>query len=148
MIAMAEDIEAATAPSSTIPTNSDTTSKLWELQSELEQLDQSDIEAMNDMELVRLREAIKAVEKKTETVRKELADDEIKSRIDPGESLLGLNYIESHNKYVAEDSITVIMRAVAKGINFHEFVDVDATTLADEYPELAEIGKSEYTYLR
>jgi len=144
-----EDSDAsATAPSRTTPTNQTTTSKLWELESELESLDESEIEAMSDTELVRLREAIKAVEDTSETVRKELADDGIKSRVAPGDSLLGINHIESHNKYVAEDAITVIMRAVSKGIDYTQFVDVNASTLASEYPELAEIGKYEYTYLR
>jgi len=144
-----EDSEAATTtPTRTTPTNDDTTSNLWSLQSELENLDESEIEMMSDTELVRLREALKAVEDTSETVRKELADETIKGRVAPGESLLGVNHIESHRKYVAEDAVTVIMRAVSKGIDWTQFVDVSASTLSSEYPELAEIGKHEYTYLR
>jgi len=144
-----EDSEAATTtPTRTTPTNSDTTSNLWSLNSELENLDESEIEAMSDTELVRLREALKAVEDTTETVRKELADETIKGRVAPGDSLLGVNHIESHRKYVAEDAVTVIMRAVSKGIDWTQFVDVSASTLSSEYPELAEIGKHEYSYLR
>jgi len=144
-----EDSEAATTTTTrTTPTNDDTTSNLWSLQSELENLDESKIEMMSDTELVRLREALKAVEDTSETVRKELADETIKGRVAPGESLLGVNHIESHRKYVAEDAVTVIMRAVSKGIDWTQFVDVSASTLSSEYPELAEIGKHEYTYLR
>lgn len=143
-----EDSEAVTTTTRTTPTNSDTTSNLWSLNSELENLDESEIEAMSDTELVRLREALKAVEDTSETVRKELADETIKGRVAPGDSLLGVSHIESHRKYVAEDAITVIMRAVSKGIDYTQFVDVSASTLASDYPELAEIGKNEYTYLR
>lgn len=144
-----EDSEATTtAPNSTTPVSDTTTSKLWSLNSELENLDVSEIESMSDTELVRLREALKAVEDTSEAVRKELADETIKGRVAPGESLLGVNHIESHRKYVAEDAVTVIMRAVSKGIDWTQFVDVSASTLSSEYPELAEIGKHEYTYLR
>ena len=144
-----EDSEATTtAPNSTTPVSDTTTSKLWSLNSELENLDVSEIENMSDTELVRLREALKAVEDTSEAVRKELADETIKGRVAPGESLLGVNHIESHRKYVAEDAVTVIMRAVSKGIDWTQFVDVSASTLSIEYPELAEIGKHEYTYLR
>ena len=143
-----EDNEAATPSTSTAPMNSDITSNLWEIESELTNLDESEIAAMSDTELVRLREAIKAVESTSESVRKELADSELKERVAPGESLLGISHIESHRKYLAEDGTSVVMRAVAKGINFHDFVDVNASTLAKEYPELAEIGQQEYSYLR
>ena len=144
-----EDNEAVSPNARTAPTNNiDATTKLWEVESTLESLDESEVAAMSDTELVRLREAIKSVEDTSESVRKELADSEIKSRVAPGDSLLGINHIESHRKYVAESDISVIMRAVSKGINFHNFVDINASTLADEYPELAEIGKQEYSYLR
>ena len=143
-----EDSNATAATASTTTQTTDTTSELWSLHSELKSLDESEIEAMSDTELVRLREALKAVEDKSETVRKELADSELKGRIPAGESLLGLKHIESHRKHVAEDAVTVIMRAVAQGVDYTDFVDVDTSTLASDYPDLAEIGKYEYTYLR
>ncbi|AGM11597.1 hypothetical protein M199_gp069 [Halogranum tailed virus 1] len=144
-----EDNEAAIASTSTTPTNnSDTTANLWAIESELDSLDAMDVAAMTNTELVRLREAIKAVEKVSESVRKDVADAELKERVAPGESLLGISHIESHRKYLAEDETSVVMRAVAKGINFHDFVSVNASTLAKEYPDLAEVGEQEYSYLR
>jgi NADH/NAD ratio-sensing transcriptional regulator Rex len=81
-------------------------------------------------------------------LRKELADETIKGRVAPGDSLQGLNHIQSHRKYLDEDTASVIMRAVSKGISWTEFVDVNASTLAKDYPELAEIGQQEYSYIR
>jgi hypothetical protein len=138
---------ATTTPTRTTPTNN-TTSELWSIHSKLKNLDESEIEAMNDTELVRLRQALKAVEDTSETVRKELADETIKGRVAPGDSLQGLNHIQSHRKYLDEDTASVIMRAVSKGISWTEFVDVNASTLAKDYPELAEIGQQEYSYIR
>jgi hypothetical protein len=144
-----EDNEAAVTKARTEPMKrSDTASKLSSLENELDTLDESEITSMSDAELARLRDTIKAVEDTSESVRKELVDDELKSRVAPGESLHGISHIESHRKYLAEDDMSVVMRAVAKGINFHDFVDVNASTLANEYPELAEIGEHEYSYLR
>ena len=144
-----EDEEATTTgPSQTMPVSDTTVSKLWSLHGELEDLDVSEVENMSDKELVRLRQALKAVEDVSENVRKEVADETIKGRVAPGESLLGISHIESHRKYAAEDAVTVIMRAVSKGIDYTQFVDVNASTLASDYPELAEVGKHEYSYLR
>jgi len=140
--------QSATAGNSTTHSNDDTTSKLWEAHSLLESIDESTVESMGDEELVRLREAVKAIDDLSETVRKDATDSELKDRIPVGGEIHGISHIESHRKFVDEDPVTVIMRAVAKEIDYTEFVDISATTLAKEYPDLTEIGENEFSYLR
>jgi hypothetical protein len=106
------------------------------------------VDTMGDNELVALRDAIKSLEDDIEEVRKEAVDSELKDRIPVGGSLLGLSHIGSHNKFLKEDDGTVVMRAVSKGIDYNDFVKVNASQLAKEYPDLAEIGEAEYSYLR
>jgi hypothetical protein len=114
----------------------------------LDEIEQEQIEQLSDRELVEIRSQLKNLEDTVEQVRKEQADAELESRVEPGESLLGLNRIQSHSKYVQEDASTIIMRAVGQGINYTEFVDINASKLAEVAPDIAEIGRSEYTYFR
>jgi hypothetical protein len=114
----------------------------------LDAMRESEIEAMDDVDLVELRTEIKELEDSVEDARKSVVDDELQDRIEPGESLLGLNHIESHNKGVSEDTGTIIMRAVSNGIDYTQFVSINASTLADVAPEIAEIEEYPYTYLR
>jgi len=72
----------------------------------------------------------------------------VKDRVNPGDSLLGLSHIKSHNKFVTEDAGKIIMRAVTEGIDYTEFISVKASKLDSIAPGIAEIKKSEYTYLR
>jgi hypothetical protein len=119
-----------------------------DLRDAIDSLDESDVSDMDDVSLVELRDEIKSLEDSVSDTRSDVVDDELQERIDVGDTLLGLSHIESHNKYVAESEISVIMRAVAKGIDYTNFVDVNASTLASDHPELAEVGEAEYTYLR
>ena len=113
----------------------------------LASLEDSDIESMSDEELVKVRSACKALEDISEETRKDL-DSEVKNRVNPGESLLGLSHIESHNKYVSEDAGTIIMRAVSEGIDYTEFISINASQLSDMAPDLCEVHRSEYSYVR
>jgi hypothetical protein len=114
----------------------------------LESVDEGEIKAMSDEELVDLRSEIKELEGDVEDFRKELVESELETRVDPGERLLGLNRVKSHSKYVVDDPSTVVARATAKGIDIDTFTKIKASKLADVAPELAEIGRSEYTYFR
>lgn len=114
----------------------------------LDELDESDVRELSDEKLVSLRTTLKELEDETEEARKSVADEEVSERIAPGESLLGLSHIQSHNKYVKEDIQKVVMRAVGKGIDYTEFVSLDASTLASDFPDLADVGEAEYTYIR
>jgi len=147
---MADQNATAAASGSTVTqtTAANLSSDVADLRDAIESLDDSDVDGMSDHELVELRDEIKSLEDAVSDVRKAVVDDELQGRIDVGDSLLGLNHIESHNKYVAESEISVIMRAVSKGIDYTQFVDVNASALADDHPELAEVGQAEYTYLR
>lgn len=121
---------------------------LSDLSEALESLESESFEDMADGRLVAIRTELKDLETQVESLRKDRADPALEERIEPGERLLGLQRVKSHNKYVDEDPQTVIMRAVGRGIDYTEFVSLDAPTLASEYPDLAEIGEAEYTYLR
>lgn len=148
---MSEDNNAtATASASTAiqSTAASLSRDVADLRDSLDSLDAGDVSDMDGVDLVGLREEIKELEDTVSDVRKGVVDDELQDRIPVGSSRFGLSHIQSHNKYVAESEISVIMRAVALGIDYTEFVDVNASTLADEHPELAEIGHAEYTYLR
>lgn len=114
----------------------------------LDSLESDDLAEMSDEELVEVRTHLKELEDTVESVRKEQADAELEERVEPGEKLLGLHRVQSHNKYVADDVGTVIGRAASRGIDYTEFVSIDASTLADVAPDLAEIGRAEYTYFR
>lgn len=114
----------------------------------IESVTEDDIEEMSDEELVKLRGELKKLEDTVEEARKKKADGVLKDRIEVGDSLYGLNHIQSHNKYVEDDIGAVIMRAVRREIDYTEFVSIKASKLADVAPEIAEIGEAEYTYLR
>jgi len=114
----------------------------------LDALEPDEIEDMDDLDLVELRTEIKELEDTVDEVRSDVVDAELEDRIEVGESLYGLSRIESHNKYLAEDAGKVIMRAVGQGIDYTEFVSVNASALASEHPDLAEVKRAEYTYLR
>jgi len=131
--------------------NSDSASlaeNLAGLRDRIESADSDRIADMADVDLVELRTELKALESDVNDMREDVVDDELTDRIEPGESLFGLNHIESHNKYLAEDAGTVIMRMVSDGMDWTEYVDVNASSLASDHPDLAEIGRYEYTYLR
>jgi hypothetical protein len=114
----------------------------------LESVDDEDLSALPDDVLVQLRNQLKALEDETEETRKKQAEEELRARVDPGEKLLGLHRVQSHNKYVVDDAASVVGRAVAEGLDYGEFVSINASKLADVAPHLAEIGESEYDYFR
>lgn len=128
------------------PEIEETHTRLADALESLEDLDEADVRELEDEELVSLRTTLKELENVTEDVRKDAADSVLRDRVDVGGRLQGLKRVQSHSKYVEDDVGEVVMRAVSEGINYTEFVDLDASTLADEYPELAEIGKHEYDY--
>lgn len=147
---MSDDNATATATGSTVSqvTAASLSQEVADLRDSLESLGAGDVDDMDDVDLVALREEIKSLEDTVSDVRSDVVDDELQGRIPVGDTLFGLSHIESHNKYVAESEISVIMRAVAKGIDYTQFVDVNASALASDFPELAEVGEAEYTYLR
>jgi len=114
----------------------------------LDAVEPDDVADMDDLDLVELRTELKELEDSVEDVRKDVAEAELETRVEPGEKLFGLHRVESHNKYVAEDAGVVIARAALQGINWTEFVDLKASKLASEHPGLAEIGRYDYTYFR
>lgn len=127
--------------------NSTIESDVSDVRDRLESLGADDVKSMNDVELVELREAVKQLEDTVESVRKDTVDAEVKDRVEPGDSLHGLKHVESHSKYVKDDVGRVVMRAVSRGIDYTDFVSLDASALADHEADLAEIGRNEYTYL-
>jgi hypothetical protein len=114
----------------------------------LESVDDADLSDLPDTMLVQLRGQLKELEDATEETRKKQAEQELRTRVEPGEKLLGLSRVESHNKYVIDDAASVVGRAVAEGVDYGEFVSINASKLADVAPDLAEIGESEYDYFR
>jgi hypothetical protein len=108
----------------------------------------TDVSELPDEQLVELWTELKDLADAVEDLRKDVVEPVMEQRVDPGERLLGINRIESHNKYVAEDDGAVVARAVSQGIDYTEFVSVNASTLASEHPDLAEIGEASYTYFR
>lgn len=143
--------DATTDDSTDSQTDDDSPSlaeRLAGIRERVDALESDDVDDMDDISLVELRSELKALEDAVEETRKNVADDELKGRMDVGENLYGLTLIESHNKYLEEDAGEVIMRAVSQGIDYTGFVQVNASTLADEHPDLAEIGEASYTYLR
>jgi hypothetical protein len=105
-----------------------------------------DVSEFSDEDLVNLRSELKDLEDTVETVRKDLVESELDTRVAPGERLHGLNRVQSHSKYVEEDAETIVARAVSHGVNYGQFVSISASSLADVAPNLATIGESEYTY--
>jgi len=134
--------------STTAPTQNDLAGDLQEIESRLDSLTEGEAQVLSDEELVRLRDAVKSLEDTVESTRKETVDEVVKDRVNPGDSLLGLSHIKSHNKFVTEDAGKIIMRAVTEGIDYTEFISVKASKLDSIAPGIAEIKKSEYTYLR
>lgn len=114
----------------------------------VDELTADEVAEMEDLTLAELRTELKELEDTVETARKDVADDELTARMEPGESLYGLTLVQSHRKYVAEDDASVVMRAVREGVDYTAFTEVNASKLAEVAPDLAEIGKHEYTYLR
>jgi hypothetical protein len=114
----------------------------------LDTVDRDEIADMTDEELVELRNELKDLEDTVEDARKDKAEDVLEDRVAPGEKLLGLHRVESHSKYVDDDVGAVIMRAVSNGIDYTEFVDIKASKLDEVAPDIAEIGRAEYTYFR
>jgi hypothetical protein len=114
----------------------------------LDTVDRDEIADMTDEELVELRNELKDLEDTVEDARKDKAEDVLEDRVAPGEKLLGLHRVESHSKYVDDDVGAVIMRAVSEGIDYTEFVDIKASKLDEVAPDIAEIGRAEYTYFR
>lgn len=135
-------------PESETITADELTDRVAAVREHLDAVDESEISEMDDLDLVELRTEVKQLENTVEEVRKETVDEEVKTRVEPGEKLYGLSHIESHGKYVEEDAATVVARAVSAGVDYGEFVDISASKLADVAPDLAEIGRYEYTYLR
>lgn len=135
--------------SSTDSNNDSSPSLKDELASVRERLDDlEDVADMDDLDLVELRTEVKELEDSVEDARKDVVEAELETRVEPGEKLFGLHRIESHNKYVAEDAGAVVARAALQGINWTDFVELKASKLASEYPNLAEIGTYDYTYFR
>jgi chromosome segregation ATPase len=135
--------------SSTDSNNDSSPSLKDELASVRERLDDlEDVADMDDLDLVELRTEVKELEDSVEDARKDVVEAELETRVEPGEKLFGLHRIESHNKYVAEDAGAVVARAALQGINWTDFVELKASKLASEYPDLAEIGTYDYTYFR
>lgn len=128
--------------------NSQLTDVTDDVADRLESLDESDVETLSDVDLVELRTAVKRLEDAVEEVRKQQVDVVLKDRISPGDTMLGLSHIESHNKYVVDDVGTVIGRLANRGVDYTEYVSLDATALAELDDDVAEIGRAEYTYLR
>jgi len=118
----------------------------------LESFDEDHFSDMSDEELAKVWSEVKDLEKNVKGTRKDQVEEVLEERVDPGERLCGINHIESHNKFVSEDVSNVIMRAVSRGIDYTQFVSLDASTIADMNEDLdkdlAEIGRSEYTYFR
>lgn len=113
----------------------------------LEKVSEDDMADMSDRELVDVRTELKELEDVAEDARKNIAEDELEDRVSPGERLHGLHHIESHNKYVAEDTGTVIGRLANAGIDYTEYVALNASALADAGIDV-EIGQYDYTYFR
>lgn len=114
----------------------------------IESYDDTNASGSSDDSLTSLWSAIKSLEDAAEELRKEVLEPEMESRVAAGDRISGVQLIESHRKYVEDDAPTVIGRAVGRGINYTEFVSLDATVLASDYPDLADIGRNEYTYFR
>lgn len=124
------------------------TEQVTAMRERLDALERSELADMDDLDLVELRTELKELEDRVEETRKEQADDVLEDRVDPGEKLYGLHRVESHSKYVDDDVGDVVMRAVSEGIDWTQFVSIDASDLADVAPEVADIGRYEYTYFR
>jgi len=108
-------------------------------------LTEADMASMSDEDLVAVRTALKDLEDESEEARSDRADEELSDRVEPGDRLHGLKRVVNHNKYVAEDAGSVIMRAVSNGVDYTDFVDLDASALAESDLDV-EIGEYEYTY--
>lgn len=119
-------------------------SELSAMRDRLEALSLTDVAESDDVDLVELREELKQLEDITEEARKDVTENELRARVNVGGSLCGLKRVESHNKYVEDDTGTVVARAAALGVDYTEFVDLNASALADMDEDLADIG--EYTY--
>jgi len=117
-------------------------------ESSIDKYDEVDALVDSDPELVELWSAIKDLEDSIESARKDVIEPEMEDRCDIGDDICGVNRIQSHRKYVTEDAATVIGRAVNQRIDYTQFVSLNASTIANEFPEIATIGRNEYTYFR
>jgi len=138
----------AEATTDDVVTVNEAISAINEAQSTIEKYDSFDAVVDSDSELVELWSAIKDLEDSIESVRKDVVEPEMEHRCDVGDDICGVNRIESHRKYIAEDPATVIGRAVNRRIDYTQFVSLNASTIANEFPEIATIGRNEYTYFR
>jgi hypothetical protein len=111
-------------------------------------LTSSDVAGETDDSLANLWVSLKNLEDAIEETRKEIVEPEMENRVSPGEKLSGISHIQSHRKYVETPVGVVIGRAANRGIDYTDFVSLNASAIASDYPELASIGRNEYTYFR
>jgi len=144
----ANESDAATdAQSQTAP---DTLTAVQEAADRLSDLSAEDVEQMDDETLAALREATKTVEDTAEDTRKDTVDSEIEAR----DGVPGMTVVESHNKYVAADEMSVVMTLVSAGIDPSPVIDVNASDLHDLLADTDEVemddavGRFSYTYIR
>ena len=121
-------------------------SELSAMRDRLEALSESQVADADDVDVTELREELKRLEDITEEARKEVVESELRDRVAIGDSICGLKRIESHNKYVNDNAGSVIARCAALGIDYTQFVDLDATALADHEADLADVGRYTYDY--
>ena len=131
-------------------TDADDVSVLQEAAKRLSDLSGDDVEDMDDDRLAALREATKDVEDTAEDTRKDTVDAEIEAR----DGVPGMTVVESHNKYVADDDVSVVMSLVSAGIDPSPVIDVNASDLSDLLADTDAVdmddavGRFSYTYIR
>jgi hypothetical protein len=131
-------------------TAADSVDALEEAAERLSDLSEADVERMDDDTLATLREATKTVEDTAEDTRKDTVDEEITAR----DGVPGMTVVESHNKYVSGDEMSIVMSLVSRGIDPSPVIDVNATALSDLLADADgvamddAVGRYEYTYIR
>jgi transcriptional accessory protein Tex/SPT6 len=126
------------------------TGTLADVSDALDTLSPEEIEAADDEKLAELRNAIRNIENAAEDTRKDTVENELKTRVEPGDSIAGLSLIEVEKTNVPDESAVIDMMRSA-GRPPENVMEVKAGKVEDLAAEAEGItteplGTYSYTY--
>jgi len=128
------------------------TNTLDNIANDLDTLDADDVSDADSESLAELRNTLRDVEDSAEDSRKNAVEDELSNRVEPGEKIAGLSFIETERWSVPdEDAVVEMMRDA--GRMPETVMGVDAGAVEEVATEVEGVtteplGTYSYTYFR
>jgi len=128
------------------------TDTLDNIANDLDTLDADDVSDADSESLAELRNTLRDVEDSAEDSRKNAVEDELSNRVEPGEKIAGLSFIETERWSVPdEDAVVEMMRDA--GRMPETVMGVDAGAVEEVATEVGGVtteplGTYSYTYFR